>query len=291
MKPAIALIGPGRVGCAVTRRLHLAGYPVMAVIARERKRAVDACSFIGCPTGAATEDLTTANKAEIILLAVPDDAIASVTEQLQNGRGLPESATLIHFSGLHNAACMRRPKPTPQLLSLHPLLPFADRESATNRLPGCPCTLEGDTTALPLGRELIRAIGGTPFVITGDKKALYHGAASIASNFFITLEDWASQLLSECGISRKEALPLLLPLVRASLDNLTEHGPEQGLTGPIVRGDVGTVARHLDELEQLSPQQQETYRQLATMTLELASRSGRLDASAAERLTNLLNKK
>ena len=180
MKPTIALIGPGKVGCAIGRLLHGAGYPLTVLIGRDRQRAVAACNFIGCDEALVSLNLLDAARARIILLAVPDDQIEAQAKALQTSVELSAEQTLIHFSGLHPAALMRQKLSAAQLLSIHPLLPFADRKLAAEKLPGCPCALEGDNSALPLGNQLIVAIGATPFRINSDKKALYHASACIA---------------------------------------------------------------------------------------------------------------
>ena len=284
MKPTVALIGPGKLGCAVARRLHDADYPFAAVISRDRLRAVEACNFIGSDATIASLKLQDAAKAKIILLAVPDDQIENQAKTLQTSVELSAEQTLIHFSGLHSAALMRLKSSAAQLLSIHPLLPFADRQLATTKLSGCPCALEGDSTALALGEELIAAIGGAPFAIASDKKALYHTSASIAANFLVTLLGTARDLLSQCGIDQEQAIPLLVPLVQASLDNTVQLGPEAGLTGPIVRGDRGTVQQHLQALEKSAPDFLPLYRLLGGKTVELAVNSGRLAPELAKQL-------
>lgn len=284
MRPAIALIGPGKVGCAVTQRLRTAGYPVVAVVGRDQARVQAACRFIGCPETVASLTLAQAVKAKIILLAVPDDQIENQAKELQALAPLATDQTLIHFSGLHPAALMRQPCSAAKTLSIHPLLPFADRKRASEQLTGCPCALEGDSAALSQGQELITAIGGTAFPIASDKKALYHTAACIASNFFVTLLGTARDLLSQCGLAEEQALPLLLPLIQASLDNAKTLGPEAGLTGPIVRGDRRTVQQHQQALESLAPELLPLYRLLGEKTVELAVKSGRLPLAQAKDL-------
>ena len=288
MKQPIALVGPGRVGCAIAKRLYQAGYPITAVVGRDQQKAVAACEFIGCSADCATTELDVLATAGIILLAVPDDKIAALAKQLQTLYDCSADTTFIHFSGLHPAAIMRQPSSSAQLLSLHPLLPFADVHSGFVHLEHCPCALEGDSAVLALGEQLVRSIGGQSFMIKGEQKALYHTAASIASNFLVTLIAWAQGLLSHCEIDNPESLALLMPLVQASVDNIKVKGPEQALTGPIVRGDKDTLRKHLEELKKTAPGQRETYLKLARMTLDLAEKSGRLDNSSASNLLDVL---
>ena len=284
MKPSIALIGPGKVGCAIGRRLFEAGYPMQTVIGRDQQRTTTACHFIGCSEAVASLDLQTAAGAKIILLAVPDDQIEDLAADFTDATPLAEDQTLIHFSGLHPARLMRLGTESAQLLSIHPLLPFADRQLAYKKLSDCPCALEGDESAIPLGEKLISALGGKSFTIVSDKKQLYHAGACVASNFLVTLLGTARDLLSQAGIADEDAIPLLLPLVQASLDNTEKLGPEAGLTGPIVRGDAGTVQQHLRALEASAPELLPLYRLLGEKTVELAVQSGRLNPDQAKKL-------
>ncbi|MEA3545557.1 MAG: DUF2520 domain-containing protein [Thermodesulfobacteriota bacterium] len=292
MKPTISLIGAGRVGCAVSKRLQVAGYPISAVISRNHGRAVAACNFIGCSTTLASIQSIDATTAQIILLAVPDDHISLVAQQLQAQTKLTEQTTIIHFSGLHPANIMRHSTSSATLLSLHPLLPFASRQIAFDKLTQCPCALESsDELALALGAQLVDAIGGQSFTIASDKKVLYHAAACIASNYLVTLLATAQELLIKCGIEPDQAIPLLLPLVQASVENVQQIGTEQGLTGPIVRGDVGTVAKHIEALQDNMPELLQPYLQLGNQTAVLAGKSDRLPPAKVIALHNLLRQK
>ncbi len=288
MKPGIALIGPGKLGCALTHLLSKASYPIAAVIGRDRQRASEACEFIGCSGKIAGSELSLAKKAEILLLAVPDDQISILAQQLHDQAIPTEATTLVHFSGLQPAGIMRTGQSATAVLSIHPLLPFADRQLAVAQLPGCPCAIEGDKGTEQLGLELVAAFDGRAFSIKSDKKALYHAAACIASNYFVTLVATATELLHDCGIEPKQTTRLLLPLLQTTLANIDQLGTEQGLTGPIVRGDAGTVTAHLKALENSAPRLLPVYRLLAEQTLQLAKTSGRLTAQQAESIAKSL---
>lgn len=287
MKPGIALIGPGKVGSAVARRLLLAGYPIQAVIGPDLDRAADSCRFIGCPSDLASTEISATGTASIILLAVPDDQIARLAKEVCERTPSLAEKTLIHFCGLHPASIMQTGNRQVATLSIHPLLPFADRQIASERLIGCPCALEGDEQSILLGAELVKALGGRPFLIASDKKALYHASACIASNFLITLQATAAELLAECGIEADQAIQLLLPMVQATLDNVAKLGPEKGLTGPIVRGDEGTVALHLSALENTPTDSFELYKLLGSRTVALAEKSTRLSSEQADKIQRL----
>jgi len=290
VKPTIALIGPGRVGCAISKRLNEAGYPIVAVISRNIDRAADACEFIGCSTDIGSNCMDAAITAEIILLAVPDDHIQECAQELQKKISTKTIPTLIHFSGLHPASIMRVQGIDTELLSLHPLLPFADRDKGYASLQNGHYAVEAEIlTVQRLGEELVSALGGTSFTISADKKGLYHSAASIASNYLVTLLATAQELLIECGIPSEQAVQLLTPLMQSSLNNAKELGPDQGLTGPIIRGDMKTIKTHLECLNNEAPELLDSYKALAIQTTTLAEKSQRLTHKQALQLRSLLS--
>ena len=288
MKPSIALIGPGKVGCAVGKRLFNSGYPVHAVIGRDHVRTTDASIFIGADEAVASTNLQSAAGAEIILLATADDQLETLAAKLQQQLELNEDQCLIHFSGLHSAAILSSQTSSHKTLSIHPLLPFANRQIAAETLQDCPCALEGEARAIELGIELIKALGGQPFQIDSEKKALYHASACIASNFLVTLFATAAELLAGCGIEGAAENKLLLPLVQATLDNVAHLGPQRGLTGPIVRGDRNTVTKHIASLELSAPELMPLYQLLGSKTVDLARDSSRLSQEQADQLHRLL---
>lgn len=288
MKADIALIGPGKVGCAVSRLLHRKGFPIKAVISRDQERAAEACRYIGCREDAATTDLQNALNAELIMLSVPDDQIRQTSTALNNLTGNMSDKTLIHFSGLLPASCLRADSQA-SVVSIHPLLPFADRDLASQGLEGCPCGIEGDPHCLPLAEDLVSALGGRPFPISSEEKSLYHAAACIASNYMVTLVDSAMELLQLCGIEEQRCLTLLRPLLEKTLKNTVELGPSKALTGPIVRGDQETVSRHLETISSKAPALLKLYTTLGERTLELAKTSHRISASSVEKIGSSLS--
>ena len=284
MKQQIVLIGTGRVGAAVGKRLQDAGYPMVAVISREQHHAEDAVSFIGCDPQAATTDLAQAEKGDIILLALPDDQIGPMAKRLQEDFDLVEGTTLVHFSGLHPASIMSVDDSNCAAVSIHPLLSFADREIAAASLHDCPCAVEGDALALSCAEELVRAMGGQSFHLPTEVKSLYHAAACIASNYLVTITASARDLLIRCGFEQQQAMKLLIPIHRATSNNLMQLNPETALTGPIVRGDSGTIEQHLRALKEQMPELLELYRSVGKQTVALATASGRLEREHAIKL-------
>ncbi len=286
----LSLIGPGKVGSAIARRLHEAGYQVTAVVARAQQKAVESCEFIGCCPQVAATDLRRAASADIILFTVPDNAIIPLATQLRQQASLLPEQVLVHCSGLHPAAILTTEKPAqPEVLSLHPLLAFADRQHAYTALSGCPCALEGTPRALKTGQELVTALCGKAFMINAQDKVLYHTAASMTSNFSVTLFACAQQLLEKCGIPAHDSIDLLGPLLKATVTNILALGPKAALTGPIVRGDDGTVSRHLEGLSASCPELLDLYLSAAHQTLQLALSADPAKGPQLQNIKVLLN--
>lgn len=290
MTVRFALIGTGRVGPAVARALYEKGHELTAVIGRTLQAPREACFFIGCNTDLATTDLNAAGTADLIMLAVPDDAIASIAYQLHSNHVVKSGTVMLHFSGSQPSSIMAGSQHQAQLFSLHPLLPFADRRQAYEHLKQTPYIGEGDETARPIVESLCTALGGQLLNISPDKKRLYHAAACIASNFFVTLIAAATELLQECDIDSDQGIALLLPLLEATLKNVATAGTLQGLTGPVVRGDTGTVAAHMQALKHDHSDLLDLYCILGSRTVHLAEASGRLDKEKAKEMRKLFDK-
>ena len=288
MNRRLVLIGPGRLGTTVARLLAEAGHEIRAIISRDVSRATAAARFVGCP-GIGTTDLARAREGELVLIALPDDHIGEMAARLRREGHLAPGTVLVHFSGIHPAAILLGEEgPLLHALAIHPLQSFADAVMGVRQLPGSPCSVEGEEALLPLAEALATDLGGIPFRITAERKPLYHAAACVASNYLVTLVDTASEIMAACGFSREDAFHLLTPLLRGTGKNLSALGPELALTGPIARGDLRTVRKHLQALTELPPEISEIYRVLGQRTVALAKRRGTLEGGEAEKILALL---
>lgn len=287
-KPAIALIGPGRLGQAITARLRQQGYPITAIVGRDRARTAEAARFIGAEL-MATTDINRCGPADIILIATADDQLARIAEQLTTTVPLRDTTLLVHCSGVHPARILKHCENMPQpVLSMHPLQTFASGEQGVQSLAGSFFSLEGDTLAIEQGQKIVDDLGGQSFIIEGQYKARYHAAACMASNFITTLIDSAGEVLSQCNPQQNIPITVLGPLIRTAVENSLALGPKTALTGPIVRGDNGTVANHLEQLTQHHPDLVALYQQLGLQTVKLAERANRLPAAKGEEIAKIL---
>lgn len=259
----IAVVGAGAVGRTLGRLLARAGHEIGPVVCRTDARAREAVAFIG--SGSPRTD--PAVDAEIVLLAVPDDAIAATAARLHT-RG-----HVIHLCGNLPAEIVR---PSGGVAgAIHPLRSFADPAAAVEAFAGTFCFYEGDDPAAL--RALIESIGGRAVAVSAEAKPLYHAGAVFASNYVVALFDMALRLFAEAGVPRETAQEALAGLTLGTAENLRRVGVPAALTGPIARGEVGTVRAHLARLD---PESAALYRALGRATLAVAR--GFSDKTATE---------
>lgn len=284
----VAIIGAGVLGTSLGVLLRRAGHEIVAVCSRNRRSAQEAVAHIGA--GEVVGDCgLAALGADVVILAVPDRAIPSVGIEVAAGGALKRGATVLHLAGGLPSGILSGVRAAGgHRGAMHPLQSFADVESAVRALPETQFFIEGDPAALEAMRELVVALGGHPVMIDAGGKALYHAGAAAASNFLVTLVEYAVTLLERAGVSRELAIAGLLPLIKGTVANIEEVGLPDALTGPISRGDVGTVKRHMRALEQMPGDMARLYRHLARKTVEIALQKGSLEPPQAEELLALL---
>ncbi len=262
----VSIVGAGRTGRALGRLLREAGWRLGAVSCRSMRRAREAVAFIGGgrpverPEGAA-----------LTLLCVPDEAVGPVARAMT----FPRGAVVAHVCASLGAEVLRPWRPAG---ALHPLRSFADPARAAASFPGTACAIDGDPAAVRLLERLVRTIGGIPLRVRAGRKALYHAGAVFASNYVVAAVDAGLQLLVKAGLKRREGLRALLPLLRGTLENLESAGLPGALTGPIERGDAGTVARHTAALKRFAPELSGLYAGLGRAALRVARRKRPLPA-------------
>jgi predicted short-subunit dehydrogenase-like oxidoreductase (DUF2520 family) len=223
--------------------------------------------------------------AAIVVLAVPDDAIAPLARALARQGGIGAGQVVLHLSGLLGQGALEALSATGAALgSLHPLQTLVEPERAPEHLRGAWAAVEGMPRAVAAAEGLARDVGLHPFRLRAEDKPRYHAGAVFASNYVVVMEAIAQDLLRSAGLSDPEAWDALVPLVLGTVDNLRVQPPLAALTGPVARGDAETVTRHL---EVLTGGYRELYRQLGTVALDLARRRG-LDEVAGARVARAL---
>lgn len=267
------MIGAGRVGTAVAVLLSRAGHRIVAASGRAGTAERVAAHLPGV---AIVDPAAAATAGELVIVGVPDDAIADVVARIAGAEASLGGRWFAHLSGATPLAALDPARDRGAgRLSLHPLQTVPDVQGAIASIPGSTVAVTADDEqGFALGESLARDIGGTPFRLADRDRAAYHAAAVLASNDLVALSAVAYRLLEEVGVG--DAGAALEPLQLATVRNLRRLGPEAALTGPAVRGDAGTIGRHLERLSSVAPEAVEPYLAMCRLQLGLAVGSGRL---------------
>jgi predicted short-subunit dehydrogenase-like oxidoreductase (DUF2520 family) len=286
-KPSIAVIGAGKVGCALALLLHDRGYHVAAVAGRRPEPVRELAERTGARACQRPEDA--AAMAGLVFITTPDREIPNVSEMIAERGGFKQGQVVAHTSGAHPSdelIGVREAGAYP--VSIHPLQSFADIATAMDNLPGSYFALEGDPRAMPLAEQVVADLEGRAFNIDARDKSLYHAAACIASNYLVSLLHFSTGLYNQFGLSRQEAFEALFPLIQGTINNIAKAGPVQALTGPVSRGDVPTIAGHLPALAAVGKEEEQLYRLLGQYTVRVAREKGSIDEQQAFRLDKTL---
>ena len=299
-KPTVSIVGPGRLGQALAIALQSSGYPIQTFVGRRATEARKAVALLaesaGCVDGVlptlplGVAGLSKLLPSDIILIATPDDAIEETASRLaiyESGRG--RGRAVFHTSGaLSSRVLAPLAKAGFHTGSLHPLVSVSEPRAGAVALRGAFYCLEGDRAALRIGRMIVSDLKGAAFSVAPENKALYHAAAVMASPHLVALFDLASEMLASCGVSKKSARRILLPLVASTVNNLVAMNSEQALTGTFARGDVATVRRHLNALSgKKLAEALEVYKLLGLRSVQLAKKN-KLDPQRLQQIRELL---
>lgn len=283
---SIGFIGAGITGTALAVRLSQQGYRIVAVSSRTLLSAEKLSKRIkDCQVCKTAQEV--ADKAEVVFITTPDDVISEVSATVR----WHNKQSVVHCSGAHSTNILELAKQfgaNPGCF--HPLQTFANVIKAIENLPGSTFALEAEEPLLGILKEMAIAIPGNWVILKAGDKVLYHTAAVFACNYLVTLVKLATDLWQEFGVPRDQAIKALLPLLHGTLSNIENVGLPDCLTGPIARGDVGTIKKHIEALEKESPHLLSSYKQLGLQTIPIALDKGKIDSSKANELQALLIK-
>ena len=299
----IAVIGAGRLGTTIAYTIAVnkpEKIKIVSISSPTQKSLGRAKSILGkfsekimftdCNTDAAAA-------ANCIFICTPDDLISTVCKEIFGQKNMlkktpqKNSTFAVHFSGS---------KPLKELdpartagagtLSIHPLKSFASIPGAIKTLKG---TEYGITYNTPgegrLAKIIVKVLGGHSIIVEDSKKPLYHAAACIASNYLVALIDYAVYINEKIGIKPEDSIKGLLSLVEGTVKNIGETGTKKSLTGPIARGDTGTIKDHIKNFNRLfNKEDTAVYRLMGKKTAEIARQNGWIDGGTYEELINIL---
>ncbi|NHC25010.1 DUF2520 domain-containing protein [Nocardioides sp. IC4_145] len=280
----VGVVGAGRVGAVLAAALGAAGHTVVAGAGEsDASRARIAALLPGVPNEKPT---AVARACDVLLLTVPDDMLGNVVSMLAASGALREGQYVVHTSGRHGLAVLEPAREVgARVVAMHPAMTFTGTEVDLDRLRGCVFGLTAGPEERATAEALVADLGGRPMWVPEEMRTLYHAGLAHGANHLVTLVTEAMEMLAAAGADDPSGT--LRPLLTAALDNALAHG-DAALTGPIVRGDAGTVEAHLDDLLANAPQTLPSYVAMARATLDRAVTDGRLLPIRALKIHDLL---
>lgn len=281
---SVGVVSAGRVGSVLGAALARAGHPVVAVAAvSEASRRRAEVLLPGVPVLPAPEVASTCS---LLVLSVPDDALSGLVEGLAADGAFSRGQLVLHSSGRYGLGVLTPATTAGALpLAVHPVLTFTGTDVDLQRLGGTTFGVTAPPPLRPVAEALVVEMGGEPVWVEDARRPLYHAALAFGANSLATLVTTATDLLTAAGVDTPSRT--LAPLLGAALDNALRFG-DAALSGPVVRGDAGSVAAHLATLAGAAPETVPAYVALARLTADRALASGRLDPAAAAALLGVL---
>lgn len=282
--PSIGFIGAGTTGTALAVRLFQHGYPVTAVSSRSLTSAEKLASRVsGCKVYSQAQQL--ADVAQLVFITTPDDTISKVAIEVQ----WHDRQSIVHCSGAHSIDILEPAKQYGARTGcFHPLQTFASVDQAIDNIPGSTFAIEAEEPLTSSLKQMAIDLEGDWVILKAGDKVLYHAAAVIACNYLVTLVKLATDLWQTFEVPPAQAIKALMPLLRGTLSNIENVGLPNCLTGPIARGDLGTIGRHLESLSKQAPSLLEIYKELGRETVPIALAKGKIDTQKSEELRSLL---
>jgi predicted short-subunit dehydrogenase-like oxidoreductase (DUF2520 family) len=281
----LAIVGAGRVGTSLAVLWQRGGHRIVGVAGGSATPERAARFLPGVPV---VDAVGAAAGAEVVVIATPDAAIATVCEEMGKAGALGSARAVVHASGATGLDALEAAASVgATTLSVHPLQTCPTVEAAVEAIPGASFAVTAlGEDGYALGERLARDAGGHPFRLADERKPLYHAAAVFASNYLVTVTALAEELDRVAGVP--DPIAALTPLQDATLANVQRVGPAEALTGPAIRGDAITLQRNLEALAEHRPDAVRPYVALADLALALAERSGRVPPQGREAVEEVL---
>jgi predicted short-subunit dehydrogenase-like oxidoreductase (DUF2520 family) len=287
MKPSFAIVGCGKVGTALGIFLARAGYPPAGFASKSLSSAKH---LAGIVFSNHFNDIPwhITRHADVVFITTPDSAIEDTCTAISQNTGFADHAVVLHCSGALASSVLSSAKTCNAWTgSMHPLQSFASADYRTNPFKGIIVSIEGEDPAVKIAKTIAADLDGTAVTLLTKAKTLYHASAVVASNYLVTLLDLAVQLIQEAGINRQDAFDLLKPLVEGTLLNIEKVGVRKALTGPIARGDVKTVKKHIQEIGFKRPDLLALYKLLGFYTVDIAAAEHAVSESTIQELKRI----
>lgn len=285
----ISFIGAGKVGTSLGLYFKNKQINVLGYYSRSFESAKKANQLTG---SRAFKDLSQALEADIVMITTNDDAISQVANTISSLANTYTDKVFAHTSGaLTSSALEALQTDQSHVVSLHPVQAFTAICSSVAQLKNTVFSIEGDPKAIPIIEALLTQCGNRFFILDQDQKPLYHASACVLSNYLVTLLSYGFSMLDHIGLPQDLAAQSFFPLIEATLANVKAFGPSEALTGPIARGDLGTIQAHLGAFDINNFSDTELYTLMGLSTLSLAKKSKLKDQDTARKMLKLLEGK
>lgn len=270
----INIVGAGRVGQTIGRLLaDTKALEIGSVYNRTKLNSHNSVAFIG--EGTPIDSLSDMGQADLYMVTTSDNALNEICHRMFESHDFKKGSVVFHCSGVAPSLVFERAKVQGcYVASVHPVKSFAEPSLAITNFNGTFCGVEGDEEALHLLEECFQTIGGKVFRINTDKKAMYHAATVMACNNLVALMEASTSMYIDAGLDRSQALKVMEPIVRGTITNVFALGAVPALTGPIARGDGGTIKKHIDALASDDGMLKGVYCSLGKWALELSRKQG-----------------
>jgi predicted short-subunit dehydrogenase-like oxidoreductase (DUF2520 family) len=281
------IIGLGKVGTSIGYLLKKAGYTIAAVVDQSDNALNCNIAYTGGKPFHCLAEMDV--DVDCYIITTGDDQIKSACEIL--ARQIKPGSLVMHMSGAGSLDLLASARDAgAKTGSIHPLQTFSDVKSAIDSLPGTVYGITIDQDLQDWSKKLVTSIGGIPFFIDDQNRALYHAAACIVSNYFVSLIYMAEEIYGILGLDAEKARHAFWPLLRGTLQNIEQRGSVSSLTGPIARGDLGTLEKHLDAIKVHIPALLQAYREMGKVTAEVALKKKSISAKESAEIKALLSK-
>lgn len=283
----IGFIGAGKVGTSFgiylkENEINLVGYYSKSLSSAKKSAIITHSCFY--------KDLSDLVQAvDIIAITTPDDVIIEIVKELIKLDKLLKDKIVFHMSGVHTSKILSPLELyNVTILSVHPLLSFSDPIKSAKELNNAFFTIEGSGYKYQEIKENLERLGNQFIEVSTENKELYHTALTVLSNYLVTLIDLGLEMLIKAGFSKQDATQIAEPLVNQTMNNIFQSNAEEALTGPISRGDIGTVNMHINNLRNANKQWLKLYKILGEHTVSIAEKSGRIDQDTVIKLREVL---
>lgn len=286
-KDRMAIVGLGKVGTAVGYLLKSAGYEIAAVFDPQPDAVEKHITYTGGRQAKSAAEA--ASYADAVLITVSDDLIATVCRTIVQEGGVKAGSKVVHMSGAGGLDLLSAAREFGcPVASIHPIQSFADVDGAIANIPGSTFGVTAEDEIRDWAVALVKDLKGIPLFITEKDKPLYHAAACMASNYLTTLIHTVETIYHHFGLDSKQAVNAFWPLINGTLKNIEAQGTVQALTGPIARGDVETIRKHVRSLQSELPDLLEAYCIMGELTVGIALEKKSLSEDGAAKILKII---